>query len=78
MKEFHSNSQLHAMAIMLLYFAIYTTENILKKKKNPKSDDIPWNVKKNFLIYMSKIWETHNLKISFNPTFATIQIYGSL
>lgn len=77
MKEFHSNSELHAMAIMLLYFAIYTTENILKKK-NPKSDDIPWNVKKNFLIYMSKIWETHNLKISFNPTFATIQIYGSL
>lgn len=33
MKEFHSNSELHAMAIMLLHFAIYTTENILLKKK---------------------------------------------
>lgn len=26
MKEFHSNSKLNAMAIMLLHFAIYMTE----------------------------------------------------
>lgn len=29
MKEFHRNSDLHAMAIMLLQFVIYITENIL-------------------------------------------------
>lgn len=33
MEEFPSNSELHVMAIMLLHFAIYMTENILKKKK---------------------------------------------
>lgn len=32
MKEFHSNSELHVMAI--IHFAIYMKENVLK---NPKS-----------------------------------------
>lgn len=79
MEEFPSNSELHVMAIMLLHFAIYMTENILRKKKNPKSVCVhSMEIYLNSLIYLSKIWETHNLKITLNPIFVSIQIYGCL
>lgn len=35
MQEFHSNSELHVMAIMLVHFAIYMTENFPLKKIIP-------------------------------------------